>query len=199
MPFLFKMNNEIIVRKDVEDRLRKFRTDHKKSPIPQNLRDKLVELKGKTIGNLRKQVKTIKDLKRAEFEKNNSDIINTELVKKMQPAHEFVIEMQKLVDKIKELENEKPVGVERNSYTYDQLNRMFTISNSSKRELKNEIIKSLFAKWTEKFDGVAAKLQEYEDLYEEVVLFGDVELVKEVYYKLKKAERLVNSLETLKV
>lgn len=197
--------NEMVLVKDVERRLQRPQ-DVKVFPLTPTHRKELRELRNQNIGELRQRLRTIKDLKKEEYIKKYHKEIGKELKKYQTIAKKLNTDWKKTISQIKFLIEQRKKYEEtfkdsipmlsRNS-DYGSISNLDVLNKDWKREftinmqeLSKRIATQEFeAKFGESFQKSQDMIDKLYTMYEEAINFGDLEIVKEIYYKLKDADK----------
>jgi len=208
------MTNELIIADKVEKRLRTPRQEII-FPLASNHRKELRELRDKNIGELKGRLKTLKTLKREEFVKNNDVQFKKELqiaeknLEKLNNHWEDIIEqVNTIIETRKELENKyrhKHFRLENSYSNFTELKKLtksndyrkFTMKvNNISKELSEELFNKKYGK---AFDEVSKIIDDLYTKYEEAINFGDLEIVRQLYYTLKDSDKLFEKISNMKV
>lgn len=207
------MKNELTIVQNIEKRLMKPNAVTV-FPLTPTHRKELRELKRTNIGGLRSRLQTIQSLKREEYVLKYKSRLIKEIQKKeaqiIDLNKNWLIFIQSLENQLdKRLKLEKQIGITESQVDYgyssvaklkldtSDCNRVISldsekISVQQSKELFNEKYKGLFQK-------VGDKIEDIETKYEEAINFGDLEIVKELYYYMKTADDLFIDIVNLKV
>jgi len=206
--------NELILIDKIEKRL-KERREPVIFPLASNHRKELRQLKETNIGNLRERLRIIKILKKDEYIKKYKEHIESTLKGYEKKCHFLNDDWLKRVTKIKEIIQERRDLEKSNKMLNIQIKTDYgwlndlngTDETNTRREFifnKADAIKRISNdefenKFNESFKAVEEKIDDVMTKYEEAINFGDLEIVKELYYIMKKADSFFNKIERLKV
>ncbi len=204
-------NHDLIV---IDRQLRSRK--HNSFPLTPTHRKELRQIISKNIGDLRIKIDLISHEKYLEFIAKNEvkfDKIKTEQQKKV----DFLMtEFNKMRDKVaKEIENFIVIESETN-YIKDIIRTDIGYSDISRLNIKSiEVSYRKYAISDDKFNNYTeSKFKEvfkdktqkiynmidlYSTKYEEAIVFGDLLLVKDIYYHLKQLETDIEKLRKVKV
>jgi hypothetical protein len=181
-------------------------------PLTPTHRKELRELKQKNIGNLKEQLRTLKQLKKDEYNKKYLSDLKIELEKHKQKVQELNTSWDKMINKINEMldvrkKYEEEVGVESLSFSTDygdlpQLNHIHYKRNAylDIEKKSKEILDQEFEdEYGFAFTQVQTKIDDISTKYEEAINFGDLELVKQLYYLMKKSDKLFDGIQKMKI
>lgn len=211
-------NKQLILVGKVENQLRKKRTETV-FPLSPTHRKELRRLRDENIGQLRTQARYIKNQKIDEYQKKYSQQIVKELEKQKIVCQELnkdwdevITIIYNLLEKRKKLEAEKKLDHITIDTTYTTSNMMgyleiekFKKEYSNKallyeEEVARKICNEEFEENIgEKFKQLDKQIDLMNKAYEEAINFGDLEIVKELYYKLKDADQFLEKLRNMKI
>jgi len=200
-----KETHEIIALKQVKHNMRKAYKNV--FPLTPTHRKELRELRQKNVGNLRTRLRVVKDEKRKEFMKLHIDRFRKEEKRCRDICHELDNDWKRIqktvrsiLTKRKNLEKRKIVF--RHNVRGDYQDFIF----NKRREIVldsgfiDKISREEFnRKYNERFKFVEDKIQEITDAYEEAINFGDLEMVKKLYYMLKDADEYITKIQEMVV
>jgi hypothetical protein len=207
------MNELTIYNKEIELRL-KTKRDITIFPLSAMHRKELRELKSKNIGNLRERLRAIKDLKLQEFKEKNQILIKNVINKNKKVINDLNEQWLKSLDVIEKIINERIENekkIDRNiieiETSYNSLSCLNFKRNECTRVLtcresyifENYIKKEFEIKYGEGFKKMENLLFVLNEQYEEGINFGDLEVVKEIYYKMKEANVFFEKLSQLEI
>jgi len=207
------MKNELMVMNDVEKRL-KAKNKITVFPLTPTHRKELRDLRKRNLGNLNEQLRIIRKLKEEEyFNKYKQEILKENAnqisicVKLNDDWNVRLIKINKIITERKSLE-----------VKYDHIIKNVKIKNdygdisclkeiTSKRwysvnelDFSKDIAKKEFEeKYGTAFKNVQEKINDLSTKYEEAINFGDLEIVKELYYYMKSADGLFKQISELKM
>lgn len=181
-------------------------------PIGVAHRKELRELRDEQIGNLKARVAAIKSLKLGEYTTKYAKEIEKELQVKKKICDKLNEDWVERVSKIKNVVEERKRLEEKadlnllscdSSYGYGELSFR---DREACREWKISIgavgkiaLKEFEEEYKVAFDAVEAQLADLDSKYEEAINFGDLELVKELYYCLKSADKFLEKISKIEV
>lgn len=204
--------NELILADKIDKKLQE-RREPVIFPLAHNHRKELRKLRDENIGNLRDRLNTIKRLKEEEYIKKHKDeieeglvgyekkcvILNKDWDKRASTINKIIKERKKL---------EKKYNIPNATINHDYGNICnLNISEKQNRTFKfnrdnaiNGIAKKQFEdKFGKPFEMVGKKIDDIHTKYEEAINFGDLEIVKQLYYLMKKAEGFFDKIDMLEV
>lgn len=207
--------NELMIVKNIEKRLQ-IPQEVKVFPLTPTHRKELRQLRDKNIGELRQRLNIIKELKKEEYIKKYKKDIQKELKNYQEVSKALNDDWKKIVDKIKlwietrkKQEDKIKDSIKKLSLNYDygDIPQLDVSGKTWKREFSTDMVKLTKNIANQEFEskfGVAfQKSQEHIDqlytMYEEAINFGDLEIVKEIYYKLKKSDDFFNKVSGLTI
>lgn len=209
------MANELIIIDKIEKRLRE-KNPIKVFPLTPTHRNELRELRDKNVGNLRNTLGNIKTLKQTEYYEK----YKLEIIKEFEGQEKICDELNKdwshMVDKIQTIITERRQFEEKKlellasghsiQKGYDAIselretkdwNRRFYLNKKSMSEsIANDEFKK---KYGDSFEKVTEQIDDIHTKYEEAINFGDLEIVKELYYIMKGADSLFEKINKIKV
>ena len=207
--------NELAIVNNIEKELQKP-VDIKVFPLTPTHRKELRQLRDRNIGELRQRLRTIKQLKTEEYIKKHKKEIQAEL-----RTHEKLIkglnqDWDKVVRQIKTIlrkrkEDESKVKEQLGGFSlskdYNDISSLDVETKTLKRQysidIENVSKKIATEEFEKKFGESFQKSQDHIDklyqMYEEAINFGDLEIVKGIYYKLKNADSFFEKLSEIKI
>ncbi len=209
------MKNEIMNINFIDKQL-KVKNPINVFPLTPTHRKELRDLRNKNIGDLRNTLSNIRTLKLNEYKEKYSDDILKEFQLKKEICNtlnsnwaELIKDIQLILDKRKLFETSFIEKLEDNyslSKGYhglselklpSDINREFYIDET---HVSNLIAKEEFnTQYGEAFDKVKEKIEDIHTKYEEAINFGNLELVKQLYYIMKDSEGLFTKINALKI
>lgn len=204
--------NELVLVEKIEKKLQEKR-EPTVFPLASNHRKELRNLRDENIGNLRDRLQIIRRLKEEEYLKKHDVAISKNLKGYENMCKKLNADWQKRVDTIRQLIQQRKIlektanlnNVDINSDYGDipklndlkELKREFIFNKE--RALK-EIGKEEFDdKFGKAFNAVDEKIDDVHTKYEEAINFGDLEIVKTLYYIMKKADSFFVKIDKLQV
>lgn len=206
------MKNEIILVESIEKRLRKVR-EPPIFPLSPTHRKELRELRNRNIGNLRERLSTIKSLKLDEYEKKHFAKIEKKLAEKEKICKMLNDDFEKIIKNINNLLSERKKFEDKFDIKFLKLSNDYgNVANLDKLDVekrrfsfekKNVIHKiaedDFEKKYGIRFDEVQKKIDDIVTKYEEAINFGDLEIVKELYYIMKTADSFFTKISELNI
>lgn len=205
------MTNELMVIKSVEKRLKQKR-EPVIFPLQALHRKELRQLRDNNIGSLRTRLNTIRQLKLEAYQEKYYETVKKTMkgnFKKCQLLNEnwedVLTKFNDIIDKRIKYEgriNTKLLDID---YEYGlgslekfrNIKRRFSYTEESKVNL---FLKEEFKeKYGETFDAVGKKIDDLDTKYEEAINFGDLEIVKELYYIMKSADSFFTKISELEI
>jgi len=200
--------------------------DEKIYPIPQQLRKELDILKSAQIGNLTSQLKFIRSEKYKEFCDANQDKIEQEREKTQKTialietgAAKLIADMQAMARKFQATEEKLLEGREefiKKDKGYHWKEVMENLGVEDENDADDEKLSCTYQFSEEKFKDTALKeefkrkfgigfeeaqkaITTLEEKFKEALLFGDIELVKDIYFTMKRADEFLSKVQQMKV
>jgi hypothetical protein len=206
------MKNELMVVENIEKRLR-MRREPVIFPLTPTHRKELRELKNRNVGDLRNRLSVIKKLKLDEFKKNNYDKISKNLQGCKKISEDLNSDWESRIEKIRLVLSERKEFEKKFDTKYLDLNNDYgdiaqlKIENDFKRKFKfdeDNVVRKIADEMFEKkysisFEQVSKQIDDVCTKYEEAINFGDLEIVKELYYIMKSADKFFDKVANLKV
>lgn len=205
------MTNELIVIGKIDKALQQNKGNV--FPLAALHRKELRELKSRHLGDLRLQINSIKTMKRDEYEKKYQKQILKELAVHKQTAELLNKESVELFDSIKSLLDARKAREEEFDTLYLTLCTSYgdisnlKLHNELRREFildEEKVIKQIAdiefnEKYGDAFKKVRDEIDAAERAYEEAINFGDLQIVKDIYYMLKSGEKFLEKISKIKV
>jgi len=209
-------DNYLIVIESIDKRLQQKRNTEV-FPLSPTHRKELRELKNRNIGELNTRLRDIKKLKREEYFKKYSEEIKKEFQNKEQIVerlnNNWIVVLKKInsiIEDRKKFESSFDLENMDINTGYSSVSHLSVIdeSNSNFRrrisfnadEVSLNISKDEFnKKYGKAFDGVQKIIDTITTQYEEAINFGDVEIVKELYYKMKSSDGIFKKISEIKI
>lgn len=206
------MKNELILVDRIEKKLREVR-EPPVFPLSPSHRKELRELRNRNIGDLRQRLRTIRDLKQEEYKRKYSSDIKSELenydkVCKLlnNDWNVRIVKLNKILQERKELEKKYNVDLLKLDHNYNTISQLKEIKEEERKfsfdseSFANNISEKEFnKKYGKSFEMVSKKIDDVHTKYEEAINFGDLEIVKQLYYIMKSAESFFVDVSNLKV
>jgi len=203
--------NELILVDKIEKKLQEQR-EPPIFPLAANHRKELRKLRDDNVGNLRGRLKNIETLKREEYQKKYAKQIEKELEKYVKLSDnlnndwkERIGKINRILEERKQLEENQEVHNLSINQDYGDLcsleklnpKREFSLNRKQK---SLEIAKEDFEKkYGDKFNAVEKEIDIVVTHYEEAINFGDLEIVKKLYYMMKKSDSFFIKVSELKI
>ncbi len=206
------MTNELTVIQKIEKKLKadSFR-DKGVFPLASNHRKELRELRANFVGDVTTRLSILKDEKLEEFRKKNSKEIKKEILTLNDKCSTLNDNWNDCIDKIRVVLDERKTFEENIliegidfECDYNDLSKL-KITETKRLAYVNDkrfdvISKDMFdTKYGYAFNEVNKLLQDIKTKYEEAINFGDLGIVKELYYTLKDSDTLFKKIESLKI
>jgi len=207
------VKNELVVIEKITNDLRT--TKNNVFPLTPTHRKELRELRKNNVANLNVKIRMLetelkqkykekheKEIKK-EFEIHKQNIIklNSDWLNKMNEIVKIIEERQKF-EKTFDLTNINlncdygdVAGL--NISEIKKLKRFYELNEE--RTLNKIIDEEIKEKFGVAFESVRKKIDELDTSYEEAINFGDLEIVKKLYYMTKDAEQFLETLKQLKI
>jgi hypothetical protein len=207
------IKNELVIFEEIDKRL-KTRRDLKDNifPLSTTHRKELRNLKDRNISGLKDRLSILKDLKSKEFYNNNKEIIEQKTLSIISQVDnlnksfaECILKINVEIDKIKEIESLSEmdkIKIDRyyNISKYVIINDEHIVVYSVHEKAIEKGLRELFNdQFGIKFDEINVKINKLLEQYEEAINFGDLELVKEIYYTLKEMDKFIDHIAKIKV
>jgi len=204
--------NELILVENIEKRLREKR-EPPIFPLSPTHRKELRELRDRNVGDLRERLRIIKQLKKEEYKKKYFTEIQTEL-KKVEHTCKLLNEdwtkriekMNEILRERKELENKNDIKCLDLKCSWNKISELKEIKEEErkfifdKNDMTNHIAEKEFErKYAKSFELVSKKIDDIYTKYEEAINFGDLEIVKALYYIMKTAENFFDKVNNLRI
>ena len=203
--------NDLIIIDKIEKKLQEKR-EPPIFPLASNHRKELRKLRDDNVGNLRERLRTIETLKKEEYEKKYAKQIEKELEryegisKKLNfDWCERLKKINKIVSERKELEEKSHINKLSINNGYDEISELKKVKSKREFSLDRkrkalEIAREEFdKKYGDKFNDVEKRINVIVTHYEEAINFGDLEIVKKIYYMMKKSDEFFTKVSDLKV
>jgi len=204
------MNDLVIVDK-IEKKLQEPR-EPTIFPLTPTHRKELRQLRNSNVGNLRSRLSTIETLKREEYEKKYAKEIEKELGKYEGLCETLNTDWEERVKRINKILEERKKLEDKSNVNKLSLNSGYgDVADLSKLEVKreysldrkqksSEIAQEEFnEKYKDKFNAVQKRIDTIVTHYEEAINFGDLEIVKKLYYMMKTADKFFEKVSNLKI
>jgi len=204
-------NKELIIIDKISKKLKEKRKETV-FPLSPTHRKELRNLRDSNIGSLRNRLSNIQQLKQEEYRKKYNKEIEkeflgkTEVCKKLNDNWIFVI---KSINDILVIRKEKEEKLNTKflnlNNDYGDISSLKNIDKSrkfsfDKKFVCNKIADDEFIKKYEKsFNKVKELINKLDTQYEEAINFGDLEIVKQLYYYMKNSDKLFLNISNLKI
>lgn len=206
------MVNDLVIVEKIEKRLRAKRpASDNVFPLTPTHRKELRQLRDGNISGLRSRLSDIRSIKQDEFfnkyrKKAEKQIVNVDSqVKVLNNSYESLSNEIKLrINGIKKLETECDMIYISINHDYNDISSLYDFKSKrtyskNKRAVETQLKKMFNEKFQDKFKQVQDKIDKMLEQYEEAINFGDLEIVKELYYSLKDADRFLDKVSKIKV
>ncbi len=204
--------NELSLVDNIEKRLRSKR-EPTIFPLTPTHRKELRELKKTNIGNIIERMRTLRELKRDEYLKKYKAEIQKELDSKKIICNSLNADWKKRIEKINKILMERKFMESKTDLKFLNVNndwsniaKLEPISESDRKisfdadKATKQISDEEFGnKFGIKFDDVQKKIDDINTKYEEAINFGDLEIVKELYYIMKSTDKFFEKVSAIKV
>lgn len=205
------MKNELTLYNNINKQLQERRKENI-FPLSATHRKELRELKKKNIGNLYERMRSIKEIKLNEFKALNKSKIDNKIKNYEAIVLNLNSDWLEIQNKIililkarKEYESsfdltQLELNTDYESFAnlnYENSRREYNIN---KNKLFDDISRKLFDEiYMEAFKNCSSMIDKIESQYEEAINFGDLEIVKKLYYIMKSSEDLFDKIKNLNV
>lgn len=203
--------NDLVVIDKIEQKLQEPREENT-FPLTPTHRKELRKLRNENVGNLQERLKTIKQLKKEEYQNKYSKQIQKVLLKKEGVCKKLNSDWIKRLEQInkillerKELEEKSNIKDFRIDCDYGNVGRLEKIKtkrdySTDSKQMSLKITEEEFEeKYGKKFEEVQKKIDSVVTKYEEAINFGDLNIVKQLYYIMKKADNFFIKIEQLEI
>ncbi len=203
--------NELVVYNSIERRLREPRKEIV-FPLTPTHRKELRILKNTNLGNLNSRLSVIRKLKGEEYFKKHKAEILRELSDKQKICQGLNVDWQTRLKKInlileerRKIESKADIKCLNLANDYGEVADLKTIKNDRKYSIDEEQVADKIARdqfdkrYKQSFDEVSRRINDIETKYEEAINFGDLEIVKELYYIMKSSDKLFEKINNLKI
>lgn len=208
-------DNQLTIVSKIETQLRQ-RREQNVFPLTPTHRKELRQLRDANVGELTTQLRFIKKEKldsfKVKYRKNLEELaqkgkgICEDLNKDWK---KIKTQIKKLLDERKKLEEKNMPNYSTVSNSYENVHLFneqrideylqreitFDIENSTKSGAEKEFDEE----YGEGFKKVQEQIDQINTAYEEAINFGDLEIVKELYYKMKDADQFLEKIRKIKV
>jgi len=208
------MKNELILVNKIEKRLMEKR-EPIIFPLSPTHRKELRQLRDSNIGGLSSRLNTIKILKTEEYVKKYQNEIKKEMIHKKEDIislnkdwEDRIKKIDEIINKRRELEEKSSINDLSLNHAWSELSELKEIKledhyrkyDINFKEASMKIAKQEFNdKYSNSFEEVQKRIDDINTKYEEAINFGDLEIVKELYYIMKKSESFFEKVSKLKV
>lgn len=206
------MKNDLMIINNIENKLRTKRKETDNIfPLSPTHRKELRLLKSSNIGELYNQLDNIKKLKKEEFKQkyfkivlNKCEEYKKDMTLLNEKYHSMIDKINSMIEELKECENKTDMQIIDIKYKYDTISslnkfgyeREYIISKNN----INKILEKMFnEKFNKKFNVIKERIEKMSKQYEEAINFGDLEIVKELYYMMKDTDIILNEASKIKV
>jgi len=181
-------------------------------PLASNHRKELRKLRDDNVGGLQSRLRTIEKLKREEYEKKYAKEIEQELEKHEFLSNQLNKDWKQIIEKINKLVDARKILEEKNDISklyldvdYNDFSSLKVFKSKrefslDRRQKSLEIAREEFEKkYKVNFNAVKKKIDIIVTQYEEAINFGDLEIVKKLYYMMKGADKFFDKISNLKI
>ena len=203
--------NDLVIIDKIEQKLQEPREENT-FPLTPTHRKELRKLRNENVGNLQERLKTIKQLKKEEYEKKYSKQIQKELKKKENVCVRLnkdwkmrLSQINDILEARKELEEASNISHISLVCDYASVAKLERIKSSREYSIQHIKVAKKIAneefeeKYQKKFEQVQFKIDSVITKYEEAINFGDLNIVKQLYYIMKKADNFFIKIEKLEI
>jgi len=206
-------DKHLVLVDKIETRLRKPRSEVV-FPLAANHRKELRHLRDSNVGELKTQIRFIKNeklndykekyknsiLKDAKRIENDCEALNKDWEQRLKKINSLIEERKKIEEKAP-LKATKNSSYEVNRLFKPQWENNYNIQyNFDPVTIVNEVAEKEFEEqYGEAFSQLNERITKIQTAYEEAINFGDLEVVKELYYKMKDADQFLDKIRNLKV
>ena len=208
-------NKQLAIVGKIETQLRKKR-EQTVFPLTPTHRKELRVLRDENIGSLRTQIRFIKTEKKEEFKEKFRKQIEKEADKVRKVCEELNKDWEEKIGQIEKIIQERKTLEEENQNQFLTMTRGYEVSTlfSTKNIKENYYRRYTFdlkkavdtasdtafeERYGEPFKELDEKIKQINTAYEEAINFGDLEIVKELYYQMKDAEQFLEKIRKMKV
>ncbi len=206
-----KPKNELTIINKIVNKLQEKR-EPTIFPLSPTHRKELRKLKNDNIGNLTLQLRTIKTLKTEEYQKKYSKQIEKEIQKHVKTVEILNKDWEYRLAIINTTLKGRKEFEYKHNLTYLYLSHDFTRLTQleeciGKRKfdinIKDKVLEiatnEFNKKYNDKFMIVQKEIEKITIHYEEAINFGDLEIVKQLYYLMKSSNHFFEKIEKLKI
>lgn len=209
------MANELTIIEEIDKKLQM--SNGNVFPLTPTHRKELRQLKSRNVGDLRTQLRVIKDAKKEEYYIKHKVKVEKEIQKKISLLNNLNKDWEErlaliinIIQKRKELEEKNKKVIEEIGIYHDYGNiSSLNIDYIKKecREIKVDVPKISYRilskefkeKFSDDFNNFDEMIDKLNTSYEEAINFGDLSIVKELYYKMKDADKFLEKIRKLEV
>ena len=205
------MKNELMIVDKIERQLKEKR-EPTIFPLTPTHRKELRQLRNANVGDLRDRLSNIETLKKEEYQNKYSKVIEKELEKYEKNCNILNDDWKNILEKInkllsdrKKFEEDHEVNKLTLKTDYGDVVNLdkikFSREYSLDRKQKSlDIAEEEFnKKYGANFKQVQKKIDAIVTHYEEAINFGDLEIVKQLYYMMKGADGFFEKISNLKI
>lgn len=206
------MRNDLVVIDRIANKLREPRKEVV-FPLSPTHRKELRDLKSKNVGDIIEQLRSIRKLKEDEFvlkhtkgaEKllseieKNCNALNRDWLDRLRRINEIISDRKEIEKRynLEYMDLHNDYGDIDSLKEIEETKRKFVVE---KENVMRKILKKEFnEKYGKSFEEVQRKIDDITTKYEEAINFGDLELVKELYYIMKSSDGLFAKIRDLEV
>lgn len=205
--------NELVLVDKMEKRLRQPQ-EPRVFPLTPTHRKELRQLRDRNIGELKNRLNNIKQIKKEEYARKYKNELELESKKYLLVCQELNNDWKKIIEKVNKMISDRKKFEDKQKEIIEKLDLDCNWSGisqlqpiTSKRKYKINIPgvaqqlgkKEFEKKYGKAFEETNKKIDLLVTMYEEAINFGDLEIVKEIYYKLKEADKFIERVAKIKV
>lgn len=204
--------NELVIIDNIETKL-KAKREPVVFPLSPTHRKELRILRDTNIGNLMQRMRTLKELKKEEYFKKYTKEIQKEMDSKSKICDSLnadwkvrIEKINKILDERKDIEKKTDLKFLDIHNDWSNIAKLEHIQESDRkisfdaekvtRQVSNEEFEK---KYGVKFDAIQKRIDDVNTKYEEAINFGDLEIVKELYYIMKTADSFFENVSKIEV
>jgi len=202
--------NDLMLIDKIEKRLKEKRKEVV-FPLTPTHRSELRKLKNTNVGGLNDRLRNIEKLKEDEYLKKYKEDTIKELRKKEKIIKRLNDDWERRIGLINSIIKERKILEEEENLVNLNINsdwndisslgeihykRNYNIDDDAWRKIGRDDFKK---KYKDSFDKVRDKILDIETKYEEAINFGDLEIVKELYYMMKTSDVLFEKIDKLDI
>lgn len=206
------MSNELIIIDKIGQKLQNPKSERNVFPLSPTHRKELRELKRNNVGELRSRLRTIKNLKQDEYLEKYYKDVEKEVLKQSDKIKILNEDWEKIKIKINKIIQERIKLEEKHKSDFINFNYSYTsvselkefkekrVASQNIKSTTNEILSKQFnEKYNDKFEEVGKIIHDMNTKYEEAINFGDLDIVRELYYTMKGSEEFFKKISEMKI